>query len=299
MTGFVTTVRHELLSSRRERLPQVLLVVFLAMVSVSAGIGWITNHTVTGVWEKTRAAGLTTAPNPFTDVSALYYARNTVIYIVMIGSLLAIVLGVSSVLRGRASRTVDLILSRPISTRTYLAARLTGMATWLAVVVAVAGVISWISLTIIARQPLAWADSARLVGFFALAWAFVVAFVLLGMVSALYSRRETTALLVPIVVWSVVTFVLPQLGTAAHPVALLNPVPAIANQGGSFPLIQSIVGPLSISEQFKTASGILLRDDQITGNLIASLLWILAAITVGIAVLLATRRDQVRKDLDE
>jgi len=299
MTGFVTTVRHELLSSRRERLPQVLLVVFLAMVSVSAGIGWITNHTVTGVWEKTRAAGLTTSPNPFTDVSALYYARNTVIYIVMIGSLLAIVLGVSSVLRGRASGTVDLILSRPISTRTYLAARLTGMATWLAAVVAVAGVISWISLTIIGRQPLAWADSARLVGFFALAWAFVVAFVLLGMVSALYARRETTALLVPIVVWSVVTFVLPQLGTAAHPVALLNPVPAIANQGGSFPLIQSIVGPLSISEEFKTASGILLRDDQITGNLTTSLLWILAAIAVGIAVLLATRRDQVRKDLDE
>ncbi|WP_407343332.1 ABC transporter permease [Pengzhenrongella phosphoraccumulans] len=299
MTGFVTTVRHELLSSRRERLPQVLLVVFLAMVSVSAGIGWITNHTVTQVWEKTRAAGLTTAPNPFTDVSALYYARNTVIYIVMIGSLLAIVLGVSSVLRGRASHTVDLILSRPISTRTYLAARLTGMATWLAAVVAAAGAISWISLTIIGRHPLAWADSARLVGFLALAWAFVVAFVLLGMVSALYARRETTALLVPIVVWSVVTLVLPQLGTAAHPVSLLNPVPAIANQGGSFPLIQSIVGPLSISEQFKTASGILLRDDQITGNLTTSLLWILAAITVGIAVLLATRRDQVRKDLDE
>jgi len=299
MTGFVTTVRHELLSSSRERLPQALLVVFLAMVTVSAGIGWITNRTVTQVWEKTRAAGLTAAPNPFTDVSALYYARNTVIYIVMIGSLLAIVLGVSSVLRGRASGTVDLVLSRPISTRTYLAGRLTGMAAWLGLVLAGAGMISWISLVIISGQPLSWPDSGRLVGFFGVAWAFVVVFVLLGMVSALHARRETTALLAPIVVWAIVTFVLPQLGTAAHPVSLLNPVPAIANTGGSFPLIQSIVGPASVTEQFKTASAILLRDDQVTGSLTLSVAWILVAAVVGTVVVASTRRDQVRKDLDE
>ena len=70
-------------------------------------------HHGRSVWQKTVQAGLTQAPNPFAYVSPLYYARNTVIYLVLIGALMAIVVGVTSAMRDRKARTLDLVLSRP------------------------------------------------------------------------------------------------------------------------------------------------------------------------------------------
>jgi ABC-2 type transport system permease protein len=299
VTGFAATARHELRSTHRERLPQALLVVFLGMVAASSFIGWLTHRTVTQVWEETRADGLTQAANPFTDVSALYYAANVVIYVVLIGALLAIALGATSSLRGRTSGTLDLVLSRPVDTRAYLAGKLAGTAGWLGVVVAVAAVVNWLSITVILGGVLGVEDTLRLAGFYGLAWLFLLAFLLLGLLSGIYSRRETTALLVPIAAWSVLAFVLPQLGTAARPVSLLNPVAAAPAEGGAFDVIHSLFGPLSLTEQFKTASGVLLGDDRVQGSATGALLSILLALLVGGALLLSTPRGRLRRGLHE
>lgn len=299
MNAFSATVRQELLSSRRERMPQALLAVFLAMVSVSALIGWISNRTVTSVYDKTAQAGLTTAPNPFSGVSPLSYARNAVIYVVLIGALLAIVLGVSSVLRNRRTRTADLVLSRPGGARTHLAAKLVGLAIWLVLVVLAATAITWLSILVIQGRPLTVGESARLVGFYVLAWAFLLVFVVLGMLCGLYSRRETTALLAPIVAWSVITFVVPQLGTAALPVSLLNPVPAVPVQGGPFAAVQGLLGPLSVTEHLKTAAGLLLRNDAVTGSAATAVAGIAIPLAIGVGLLLTTKRDRLRSDLHE
>lgn len=72
-------------------------------------IGWLTHQTVTGVYEKVLADGLSTASNP------LYYARNAVIYVLLIGSRIAIVLGVHARLRDRKAATTDLVLGRPVA----------------------------------------------------------------------------------------------------------------------------------------------------------------------------------------
>jgi ABC-2 type transport system permease protein len=299
VTGFAATARHELRSTHRERLPQALLVVFLGMVAASSFIGWLTHRTVTQVWEETRADGLTQAANPFTDVSALYYAANVVIYVVLIGALLAIALGATSSLRGRTSGTLDLVLSRPVDTRAYLAGKLAGTAGWLGVVVVVAAVVNWLSIAVILGGVLGVEDTLRLAGFYGLAWLFLLAFLLLGLLSGIYSRRETTALLVPIAAWSVLAFVLPQLGTAARPVSLLNPVAAAPAEGGVFDVIHSLFGPLSLTEQFKTASGVLLGDDRVQGSATGALLSIVLALLVGGALLLSTPRGRLRRGLDE
>ena len=101
MTSILVSARHEMLNTRRTRTAHLLLFVFIGMVVASSVIGWVTNQIVTGVYEKVLAAGLTTAPNPFTGVTPLFYARNAVIYVMLIGSLMAIVLGVQATLRDR------------------------------------------------------------------------------------------------------------------------------------------------------------------------------------------------------
>jgi ABC-2 type transport system permease protein len=294
MSAVLTMARQELVALRRERLPLVLLIVFVVMVSVSSLIGWLTNATVSNVWQKTVQAGLTQAPNPFATVSPLYYARNTVIYLVLIGALMAIVVGVGSTMRDRKARSIDLVLSRPIGVPAYLLGKLAGIGAWLAMILGAVAVISWVSISVITSGLLSAGDSQRLAGFYGVAWVLLLAFVALGMLSGIYASRETTALLVPISIWSIVAFVLPQIGTSANPVSLLNPVPSVKIPGGAFDTLNTVVSPLSVTEQFKTASGLIMANPEVTGSLAPSLSVIVLAFAVGAIALLATKRDRIR-----
>jgi ABC-2 type transport system permease protein len=300
MKPFVTTMKQELLCARRERLPQVFLAVLLIMTALSCFISWATNHTVTNVYNELLRQGATTAPNPFTGVSSLYYARNTVIYIVLIGALLAIVLGVQSMLRDRKAGVIDLLLSRPLGMVTYLCAKLTGLVTWLLAALAISGFINWMSISLITGHALSGGDSARLLLFYLSAGLFLVPFVVLGLLGGVYSRRETSALIAPIVIWATMIFVLPQLGTAEHPVSLLNPVPAqIVSHGLFFQVNQTIFSPLSIGEQFKHLSSSIFQDGQTTGGLRTSLTILVGFSVVSVGILLIAKRHRMRADLYE
>lgn len=300
MSQFSATIKQELLCAKRERLPQVLLAIFLAMVALSSFIGWATNHTVTNVYNEAVRQRITTAPNPFTGVSPLYYVRNTVIYIVLIGALLAIILGVQSILRDRKAKVTDLLLSRPVGTPLYLGAKLTGLSLWLLAILAVSAAINWLSISSIMGHVLSLQDSGRLLLFYLVAWLFLLPFVTLGLLSGLYAKRETSALLIPIVIWSLLTFVIPQLGTAEHPVSLLNPVPAqIASHGFFFQVNQTVFGPLSLTEHFKHVSGIILKDSGVSGNVLKSLLILCSFVVMSVVALLVTKRSRLRNELYE
>ncbi len=299
MSIAIVAARQEIQSLRREKLAQALLVVFVAMVSLSSFIGWLTNKNVTSIYRRVKDQGLTTAANPFDNVPALYYLRNTVIYLVLVGALLAIVLGVASIIRDRKAHTVDLVLVRPVDARIYLLGKVAGVATWLAMILAFVSVISWSSIAFIIGKPLTGADTVRLILFFTMSLFFLMGFVLLGMICAIYSSRETSALLLPVAIWSVITFVLPQLGTADHPVSLLNPVPAIANHGGVFSTLNSIFNPFSITEQFKKVSSWILGNTDFVGNPSIGLIILALVLLVGSFALLATKRDRLRREMYE
>lgn len=299
MNTFLVSARHEMLNTRRARTAHLLLFVFIGMVIASSVIGWVTNQTVTGVYEKVVAQGLTTAPNPFTGVTPLYYSRNAVIYVLLIGSLMAIVLGVQATLRDRKAVITDLVLSRPVASASRLLGQFAGLGVVLAAVIGISFVASWVIISMINGAPLGWADTGREVVFGLLSWVLLATFALLGMLTGLRSKQETTALLVPFVVWSAVAFVLPQIGTAARPVSLLNPVPAVSSTGSYFDIVSTITGPLSLTEQFKRASSIVLQDTTVTGNATSSILILLAFLAVMTVIVVATPRNRMRSGLHE
>ncbi|WP_104131500.1 ABC transporter permease [Cryobacterium sp. M91] len=301
MNTILTSARHEILCTLRARVALLLLlVVFLGMVSLSSLIDWLTNTTVTRVYKKILIDGLTTAPNPFAAVSSLYYSHNSVIYVVLIGALMAIILGVQATLRDRKSATADLVLSRPINTVQRLIGQFLGLGAVIAAVLTASTVISWASISVIVAAPLGIDPTLRLIGFAALSWTLMMIFALLGMLTGLYSRKEMTALLVPFVIWSAIAFVLPQIGTAARPVALLNPVPALATSGStSFDLISAVTGPFAITEQFKRAASIVLRDDSVTGSPWLSILLLLAVLVAMTWIVVVTPRRTLRTGLNE
>ena len=102
------------------------------------------------------------------------------------------------------------------------------------------------------------------------------------------------------VLWSLLTFVVPQLGTAEHPVSLLNPVPAqIVSHGFFFQVNQTVFGPLSLTEHFKQVSGTILKDDQASGSTLKSQVIMDGFVIVSIAALLVTKRARLRSELYE
>ena len=300
MSGFLASFRHELLCTQRARVPQLLLLVFLGMVSLSSFIGWSARSAVNAVYEQVTAAGLTSAPNPFAGTPDLYYAQNSTIYVVLIGSLMAIVLGVQSALRDRKSATYTLILSRPISAVARLLGQLVALSTVIAAVVAISTIINWASISFITGGLLSQDSTVRLGLFAVLSWLLMTGFALLGMLSGTYSKKETTALLAPFVAWSMIAFVLPQLGTAARPVALLNPVPSIPPpSGGIFDTINLFTGPLAVTEQFKRAASIALQDSSVTGTATGAVIVLISFVAILTFLVLATPRTRLGSTLND
>jgi ABC-2 type transport system permease protein len=263
MNGFFASLRHELLCTARARVPQLLLVVFLGMVSVSSFIGWSARSTVTAVYTQITSAGLTTAPNPFAG-------------------------------------TFTLILSRPIGTVGRLLGQLSALSVVIAVVIGISTIISWASISVITGGILGLDPTLRLAAFAGLSWLLLTAFALLGMFTGTYSKKETTALLAPFVAWSIIAFVLPQLGTAARPVALLNPVPSIPPPGGGiFDIINVFTGPLAVTEQFKRAAGIVLQDSAITGSPTTAIIVLIVFLAVMAVLVAVTPRRRLRSPLND
>lgn len=299
MSGFLTSLRLEVLALRRSRTAYILVIIFLAMVFASAVIGWLTTSTVTRVYEQVLAEGLTSAPNPFVGVSPLYFARNSVIYVVLIGCLMAIVLGVESALRDRQQRTTDLVLTRPISVQARLLGQFAGVGVVVLLSLALSFFLSWAVISLITGGPLPAVDTGRMVLLAVASWVLMMIFGGLGMLSGVRARHETAALLAPILLWSAIAFVLPQLGTAARPIALLNPVPSLAVSGQGFDVMAAITTPLAITEQYKTIGATLLEDPLASGSPVLATL-VLTLALMGVVSLIATvSRTRLRRSLDD
>ncbi|WP_062292329.1 ABC transporter permease subunit [Demequina phytophila] len=291
MSTILTAARHELLASVRAKAPYALVAAFLGMVAASTFIGWRTSVTVTSIYDQVLADGLTTQPNPFTDVSPLYYVRNTVIYVLLIGSLMAATLGVQSALRDRKAETAALIGTRPVDGRALRAGRLLGLGLLLAALVGITQIITWISVSALVGGPLSASETLAIAGFGVITWLLLIGFAGIGVLSGRLLRRERTALLAPVVAWAVIAFVIPQLGTAARPVSLLNPVPLPAQDSGAFSWLSQVLSPLAITEHFKTASAALLESSS-TGSPLASALIVALFACLALAAAVLIRADR-------
>lgn len=301
MSSILVVATHEVRSAVRERLALALLVVFLGMALVSSFIGWATHHTVMSVYDQTVVQVGRHIPNPFAGASALDVTRNTIIYIVLIGALLATVVGVRSAVRDRKAGVTDLIFSRPVPARAFVLGKLLGVQAWMAIVLVAALLASWIGAWAVLGAPLSLSATASLTGFITVAWVFLLPFSVLGIVAGARSRHESTALLVPILSWVVIAFVIPQLGTAQNPSALLTPVPSAASTTDLFFKVnQALLQPVSVTEHFKHAGSVILRLRDIASPTIAGDLVSLGVVAaLSLAALALVGRASMRRPLHE
>lgn len=265
----------------RERVFFLLLSVFLLMTIASSFIGWATYSTTDAVYQASvrylHQQGISQIPgNPILYFPALASFRNVIVYMFLIGSLMAIVIGNRSFIRERKSGVLQLLFTRPVSLSSIISGKIVGVSVVLLAVVSLTAMVSIISSFLLPLQHLGSDDVLRLVAFYSYSFFYVLLFALLGLLFAITSKSESLALFIPVCIWVGVSFVMPELVTGQTPTALLNPVTidTVTSQGSFFALMQQILSPVAIGWHYtslgsqllnasvdsKTASDILLQN---------------------------------------
>ena len=253
---------QQVLMLRRQRTFLGLLLILMVMTAASGVIGWSSQHTVTRVYDLAvpflSATGRPVPANPFDAKPTLALMSNMSIYIPLIGALLALVIGHLSIIGDDATGIGRLIFSRPVPRSTYFLGKIAGVAMVLVVIMGACLLVSLASLLIVNGHLVSAGEFGRLVGFFALSYVYLLFFALVGMVTALLSRRTSLALLAGLAVWLIVTFVVPQFTFGLRPTASLNPVTEIVSTSQQFFAVTAHARSFSLAEQYKNVSSVLL-----------------------------------------
>lgn len=295
----------------RETTLRLALGIFVVMAVASSYISWSSQHIIEVMYRE----ALTLLPPdgpvppfPLDTSSALTILRNMIVYVVLIGSLLAIIIGNVIGTRDKRARTLRVLFARPITKRDFFLGKVAASSQALAVITLFAFATSAVSLLLVTRTfTLSWL--AAMLAFYGAAYLFMSGFGLLALGVGLREQRSAQALLKPIVVWIIVIFALPELGSALYPTSSLNPVlpPTDVLQSPALTLVHNLVYPFSISEQFKglTASliGIAPPADAVGAIgyspwLQAALLLAWAGLTLLLAYTYAMKLDVSRDDYE-
>lgn len=302
-----TIAAHQLLSLRRQRTFTALLFMFLAMAAVAGVIGWSSRQTIVRVYDEAvklvASRGEAAPANPFDAKPPLALLSNMAIYVPLIGALLALIVGHLSLADDRSSGLGRLIFSRAVSRSAYVLGKVLAAAVVLVVVLSASFAISVLSLWIVNRRIPSADDLARLGGFYALSWLYLLLFALVGMATALMTKRRSLALLGAISVWLVVTFAVPQFTSGLRPQASLNPVADPVSLSQTFFKITAKARPFSVTEQFKEASARILEtapSESATDTIVRVLpIAGLALAMMLLALVLVTRHDYSSSGADD
>jgi len=301
-----TVARQHVRSLRRQHVFTVTMFTFVAMTVSAGAIGWSSHNTIVRVYDDATALlgaeGKPAPPNPFELVAPLAVLTNLVIYVPLIGSLVALIIGHLSVADDQATGIGRLIFTRRLRRSSYLAGKLQGTGAVLAIALAASWVVSVVSLRI-ANGDLPGIDElVRLAGFELVSWLYLMVFALIGLTTALATARRSLGLLSGLGAWLVITFALPQFTSGLRPTTSLNPVTDPVNTSQTFFQITANARPISISEQYKTIGAHLLgaTTDATTADVWLRTLPILAALAAlgALAWWLVSRHDYSRGTTD-
>lgn len=259
MSATVVIARQHLRLLSRSHTFLLMLVVLLGMTALSGFIGWSSHSTIIRVYDETvrtlAAAGKPAPPNPFAYKPRLSLLNNMIIYVPLIGALLAIVIGNMSVAGDRQAGVTRVIFSRPVGRSSYFWGKVVGSALAGVAIMAACLALSVIGLTLINHGLPTASELVRLTLFYALSGLYLLLFVLIGLVAALLTRSQSLGLFAAVAVWVLITFATPQFTSGLRPVASLNPVtdPVAVSHSGFF-RATSKVKPIAVNEQYKALS---------------------------------------------
>ena len=286
-----TIATHQILALRRRGALRTLLSVIVGINVLAGVLGWASRATISGVYDESvnllKTRGLTAPPNPFLLKPSLSLLSNEIIYVTLIGALVALVLGHLVVAEDETGAIGRLVFSRRVSRMEFALGKIASVAGILGAAMLGSAGVSIAALVVVNRALPSGSDVARLLGFFAFSWVHLMLFALIGMLSLLVMRRRSLGLLSAMGAWLVVTFVVPQFTSGLRPSQSLNPIVDSISTSQTFFKITSKARPFSIAEQFKSVSGRILAtgpQETVGHTILRALPILLGAFVLALAV---------------
>ncbi|TPE52390.1 hypothetical protein FJM67_08095 [Maribrevibacterium harenarium] len=234
--------------------------IFVGLILLSAYLGYSATSTVNAIYADAviylQASGQPVPPNPAQLDSPLGMLRNMTIYISLIGSLAAMVIGHQLIASDRKQGVLPLIGTRIESRSDYLDGKIKALLTLLGGVTGIAAFVAAITLILLPSVVLTSAMWGQLVAFMACAYLILLFFGLLALASTALVAKESVALLLPVTLWITLTFIFPSLSANIHPTAAINPISSLAAtpDNAFFHFSQQFLAPFSTVESFKSLS---------------------------------------------
>jgi ABC-type transport system involved in multi-copper enzyme maturation permease subunit len=255
----------EIKSLLREKIVYSITIVFIFMSMASSFIGWSTFTTANAIYKSSvvflQGQGVMDIPsNPLLKVPTLASFDNLIVYISLIGALLAIIIGHRSMMRERKSGILQIIFTKPISKKSLILGKVLGLSLTIFSIVGITALISILSSYFLPLTHLNISDISHLLIFFLLSFFYMLLFLLIGLYFAIQAKSESLALFIPVCIWVCITFVLPELATGLTPTALLNPVTLLQLPvlDTFFQTTQKFIQPVSVAWHYYAISGELL-----------------------------------------
>jgi ABC-type transport system involved in multi-copper enzyme maturation permease subunit len=248
----------------RERTVALLAALFVALVLISAWLGYSATSTVDQIYGDAAAflmaAGQPVPPNPVLDISPLSLMRNMSVYVALIGALSAIVIGNRLVSIDRRAGVLPLIGIRPLGRNAYADGKIVALLGLVLGLIAIAAAMAVATFLLLPTVSLSGGQWLLLAGFIGSSALDMACFGLIGLASAAWTKSETVGLLLPVTLWLTLTFIFPQLTANLNPTAAINPISALATPPDTsfFHWTGWLLGPLSLADAYKFTSANLL-----------------------------------------
>ncbi len=207
--------RKEISDAFRNRLFLISMIMLLGLSLIAIGLGSLSVRTqMTDYLQSVQILtdlGRTDFPAA-PSLNPIAISKNFINYLAMVGALLAMILGFTTVNKERQAGTLRLILSRPVYRDQLLTGKVLGNAILLAVLMTAVGLVTILAIGTIGKVWLTGDQIIRLALTMGMSWLYLMTFYLLAQFFALLLPNGNNALLLTIIVWLVFAFIFPQIG---------------------------------------------------------------------------------------
>lgn len=215
MSPMLVIVKKEITDSTKNKLFLSILAMLFILTVVSVVLGAYQVRANVDSYNQSieflKSLGKTEFPAA-PDLNPLSASKSFVNYIGLLGALLAIVLGNACVVKEKRSGTLKLILSRQIFRDAFLNGKLIGNMVLLLFITVFTSVVTLGVDIFISKVALTPGDIGRMFMFFMMTFLYMTFFLVLGIFLAVIVPDGNKALLITVIIWLVISFILPQIG---------------------------------------------------------------------------------------
>jgi len=214
-TILAAIARKEIRDALRNRLFLLALVLLVTLSLTAVGLGAVTVHTRLAEYQQSvdllKSLGKTAIP-PMPTLNPLAVSKTFVNYLAMLGALMGMILGFTTIFKERQAGSLPLILSRPVYRDQLLTGKVLGNGALMLALTLAVGVATILALVVVGGVGLGGDAVMKVALTMGMSWLYMLIFFLLAIFFTIWLPNGNHALLLTVIVWLVFAFIFPQIG---------------------------------------------------------------------------------------